>query len=125
MTAGLIIGFISSFLLKIVAFRLINDYVLVEELIIKKNIEIYVFSALVFGVVNLTIRPIIYLISLPIHFITLGLSSIFVNGLLLRIWEFGVNFFIPNAIIINGFYTYIVMGVVMAIISWVIHWVTK
>lgn len=42
-----------------------------------------VIVALVFGVINLVVKPIITLLTLPIHLITFGLFSFVINALLL------------------------------------------
>jgi len=40
-------------------------------------------SGLLVGIVNVTLRPILFLITLPLHIITLGLFSFVINALLL------------------------------------------
>jgi len=48
-----------------------------------ESFYIALIVALVFGVVNLTIKPILTLLTLPIHLITFGLFSFVINALLL------------------------------------------
>lgn len=42
-------------------------------------------AAIVLGVVNAVIRPVILVLTLPINLITLGLFTIIINGLMLKI----------------------------------------
>lgn len=61
----------------------------------------YVVLALIFGLVNLLIRPILKLVTCPFYILTLGLFSLIVNTLLfmLTFWignQFGVTNLIGN-----------------------------
>jgi putative membrane protein len=42
-------------------------------------------AALLLGIVNAFIRPVILIVTLPINFLTLGLFTFFINGILLLI----------------------------------------
>jgi len=61
----------------------------------------YVVLALIFGLVNLLIRPILKLVTCPFYILTLGLFSLIVNTLLFKLtfWignQFGVTNLINN-----------------------------
>ena len=45
----------------------------------------YLLVSLLFGLVNAVLGPLLYLIALPLTVVTLGLSALLVNGLLLAI----------------------------------------
>ncbi len=76
--------------------------------------------ALVFGVVNAFIRPIVKLLSLPLLVLTLGLFTFIVNAFMLQITEWlagplGLDFHIQN------FFWDAVMGaVIITIVSWAV-----
>ncbi|OEF97833.1 phage holin family protein [Desulfuribacillus alkaliarsenatis] len=53
-----------------------------------------VWAALILGVINITIRPIVCFLTLPITFLTLGLFTFVINGV----------FFLLVAHILEGFY---------------------
>lgn len=74
------------------------------------------WAALILGIFNITIKPIVKLLSLPITFLTLGLFTFVINGI----------FFLLVAHILDGFYVEgflaaILGSVVTSIISSVLH----
>lgn len=76
-------------------------------------------AALVMGIVNALIRPVLLLLSLPINVLTLGLFTLVVNGVVLWI--------VANltALNVNGFGAAIVGAIVLTVISWVLDAVVK
>jgi putative membrane protein len=87
--------------------------------------------ALIFGVVNAVIKPIVKLLSLPINVMTLGLFGLVINGalLLLVAWiadraeqGFSVGGFPPD-FSIDTIVAALVGGIVLSIVSTVIGWV--
>ncbi|GAA4427336.1 phage holin family protein [Georgenia halophila] len=76
--------------------------------------------ALVFTLVNMLVRPVVKLLSLPLYIITLGLFFLVVNALMLMLtgWITGFTDFGMN---VDGFGTAVVAGIVIAIISWLLH----
>ena len=72
--------------------------------------------ALVFGLVNAFIRPILKLLTLPIIFLTLGLFALVINGLMLWLTSalataLGLNFHV------EGCWTAILGALVVSIVS--------
>lgn len=72
--------------------------------------------ALVFGIVNALIRPVLKLISFPIVVLTLGLFTLVINALMLMLsaWfgrKFGLDFYV------NGFLAAFVGSIVVTIVS--------
>ena len=51
-----------------------------------------IVAAIVMGLINATIKPILQIISLPITFLTLGLFYLVINGLMMML----VSFFVPG-----------------------------
>jgi putative membrane protein len=87
--------------------------------------------ALIFGVVNAVIKPILKLLSLPISVMTLGLFGLVINGILLVLvaWladlghlTFSVGGFPPD-FSLDTIIAAIAGGVVLSIVSTVIGWV--
>lgn len=62
------------------------------------SFKIAAIAALVLGIINLTLRPILRLITLPLTLITVGLFSLVVNALCFWL----VTFFV-NGFVISGF----------------------
>ena len=76
-------------------------------------------AAVVFGVVNALIKPIVSLVSCPITVLTLGLFTLVINALMLMLTDyfapgFNVDGFIPA--LIGG----LVVGVVSTVLSFVL-----
>lgn len=69
-------------------------------------------AALVLGIVNAVIRPVIILLTMPINILTLGLLTIFINGLMLKIVSSVVVGFSAQ-----GFWATVVGALLLSIIS--------
>jgi putative membrane protein len=76
-----------------------------------------VFVALIFGVVNSFVRPIVAFLSLPLYVLTLGLFYFVVNALMLMLTSWLADQ-IDVAFHVDGFWTAVVGGVIIAIVSW-------
>lgn len=66
--------------------------------------------ALVLGLVNITIKPIVTLLTLPLNILTLGLFSLVINALMLAL----VAWFVPG-FAINDFFTAFVAAILLAL----------
>lgn len=71
-------------------------------------------AALVMGIVNALIRPVLLLLSLPVNVLTLGLFTLVVNGVVL--WLVAQL----TALNVAGFGGAIVGALVLTVISWVL-----
>ncbi|MDQ0415933.1 putative membrane protein [Croceifilum oryzae] len=71
--------------------------------------------AIVLGLVNLFIRPIISFLSLPIQIVTLGLFTLLINVGMLYVTAFLVNGFE-----IQNFISAIIASLIISVTSWVI-----
>jgi putative membrane protein len=73
-----------------------------------------IIAAVVFGAINLFIRPVILLLTLPINILTLGLFTLVVNALLVLL----VGVLVPG-FFVSGFWTALLFSVVLGVINWV------
>lgn len=71
-----------------------------------------VIAALVLAVVNVTVKPIVSLFSLPITFITLGLFSIVINALMLYV----VAWIVPGVETV-GFWQTVLASIIIGLLS--------
>ncbi len=69
-------------------------------------------AALVLGVVNAVIRPLVLFFTLPLNILTLGLFTLVVNALMLLIVKSVVNGFV-----VSGFWAAFFGSIVLAIVS--------
>ncbi|HEV7146941.1 MAG TPA: phage holin family protein [Pedococcus sp.] len=79
--------------------------------------------ALVFGVVNTFVRPIVKLLSFPFIILTLGLFTFIVNAFMLQLTEWlsgplGLSFTIRHF-----FWDAVLGALVITLVSMVLHWV--
>jgi putative membrane protein len=80
------------------------------------NWQTAVVAAIVIGIVNTLIRPVLQLIALPISILTFGIAAFFINvGLLYLTSKFVPGFYIAS------FTTAIIASVVLSLVSWFLH----
>ncbi len=79
-----------------------------------------IIAALILGIVNAVLRPILVIISLPLELITLGLFTLVINGLLF--WLVGA---LHVGLTVDGFWPAFLGAIVMAIVSWILSFVTR
>ena len=86
-----------------------------------------IFIAVVFGVLNFILHPILSILSFPIRILTLGFSSLLLNGILLWFLEKSVNFLeiAEVSISIDNFSTYVLAGILLSILNSVFGWLIK
>ena len=77
-------------------------------------------AALVLGLVNALVRPVITILTLPLTIITLGLFYLVVNGL-----AFGLAAALVPGFSVDGFGSAVLGALVVSIVSWVIGLVTN
>ncbi len=76
--------------------------------------------AVVLGLLNVTLKPLLMLLTLPLNIITLGLFSFVINaGLILLIATFVKGF------TVDGFMPALYGGALIAVIGWILHILTK
>jgi putative membrane protein len=84
------------------------------------SMQALVVSALVLGLVNALVRPVITILTLPLTIVTLGLFYLVVNGL-----AFGLAAALVRGFSVDGFGSAVLGALVVSIVSWVIGLVTK
>ena len=75
------------------------------------------FSALLLGVVNAIVRPILILLTLPFTIVTLGLFLLVINGLMLEL----VAVFI-HGFHVHGLWAAILGSIVVGLTGWIGSW---
>lgn len=80
--------------------------------IVVDNFYVALVAAVILGILNTVIRPILLILTLPITILTLGLFSFVLNGLL---FMFVASFI--EGFKVNGFLTALIGSILMSIIS--------
>ena len=76
--------------------------------------------ALVFGVVNAVVEPLVKLLSLPFIILTLGLFLIVINALMLMLTSW-ISEQINFRFVVDGFWTAVLGGIIITIATWILE----
>lgn len=84
----------------------------------------FTFLSILFVFLNWFVKPLVNLITLPVRFITVGLFTFVVNAFMLYMLELGVGFLqmFDTELVIIGWGTYIIVGLILSIANGIIHW---
>jgi len=77
--------------------------------------------ALVLGLINVFIKPIVKILSLPINILSLGLFSLVINGAMILLCSHFVDAFNIQGSNMSALGTAIAFGVVLSIINWILN----
>jgi putative membrane protein len=84
-----------------------------------RSTEILIAAALLLGIVNAIVRPILVILTLPITLLTLGLFLLVINGLMILL----VSHFLPG-FVVAGLGSAILASIIVSLTSWVMSgWV--
>jgi putative membrane protein len=85
-----------------------------------RKIGTLVVVALLFGLVNFLVKPIVKVLTFPLFILTLGLITLVVNALMLLLtsWLAGK---LDLSFHVEGFWTAVVGGLIISIVSWALH----
>jgi len=111
--------------MKIILQLAINVFALliVEYLIpgfILSDIKAAIVTAVVIGIVNTLIKPILQLITLPLSIFTFGITAFLINVTLLWL----TSIYVPGFEITN-FATAILASIMLSLVSWFLHKLAK
>ena len=110
--------FVIRLLVNAVAFWLIARYV--PGFHMTGGIWTPIIAALIFGLVNAIVRPIVLLLTLPISIVTLGLFVIVINALMFWL----VTWITPN-FKVDGFGPALIGALIMMVVSFIVNQVFK
>lgn len=88
----------------------------------------FLIAALIFGILNGFVKPILKIITLPFVFITAGLFTFVINMFLVWFAKYtlGILAFEGIEIIIAGsIFTYLSVGIIMAFVNMLIQWLAR
>ena len=86
-----------------------------------QRVGIIFVVALIFGLVNAIIKPVVQLISIPLYILTLGLIHIVINALMLWITSWITEYTTHWGLFIDDFWwTAIWAAIVLSVVSWLL-----
>lgn len=83
--------------------------------------HVSIVVALVLGLINVFIKPIVKILSLPINILSLGLFSLVINGAMISLCSHFVDAFNIQGSNMSALGTAIAFGVVLSIINWILN----
>ncbi len=102
-----------------VAIWLLQDITLTGDSTAKKAWTL-ILVALVFGLVNFLVKPIVKLISLPLFILTLGLITLVINALMLLLTSWLADQ-LDLSFHVEGFWTAVLGGLIISVVSWALN----
>ena len=107
-------------ILRLLLVWLINTVALVAVAYLMPSIQVASFgaalvAALVLGLVNAVVRPVLVLLTLPVTILTLGLFIFVLNGLLF--WMVGTWL---EGFEVGGFWSGVLGAIVFSVVSWLL-----
>lgn len=104
--------------MRILLVWLLNALALIAVAYLMPSISVASFTsaliaALILGLVNAVIKPILILLTLPVTIVTLGLFIFVINGLLFWL----VGSFVPG-FVVQGFWSGFLGAILFSIVSW-------
>jgi putative membrane protein len=99
---------------------LIVSGVEIEQASTQEQVLTLLVVALIFALVNIVVRPVVKLLSLPLYVLTLGLFTFIVNALMLWLtsWVAGL---LNVPFTVDGFWPAVLGGLVVSFISWLLN----
>jgi putative membrane protein len=71
--------------------------------------------AVIFGLVNALVKPVLKVLTLPFTIVTLGLFILVINAAMLQLTDF-----LTDGLTVTGFWTSIAGGIIISLVSWVL-----
>ncbi len=75
------------------------------------------FTAIVFGLLNTIIKPVLLIFTLPINVLTLGLFTVIINAVILELTDFWVASFR-----VEGFMVAVLAAILISLVSVILQW---
>lgn len=93
---------INSFVVLCVSYLLSTVYV--------ESVEVALVVAFVMGLISVTVKPVLLILTLPINILTLGLFTFVINALMIELADYIVPGFI-----VDGFLSALLFGLILSI----------
>lgn len=85
-----------------------------------KEVGTLLLVALVFGLVNVVVKPIVKLLTFPLFIVTLGLFTLVVNALMLLLTSWLADT-LDLSFHVEGFWTAVLGGLIVSVVAWALH----
>lgn len=94
-----------------------------DEIVYTGGIKFFVFGAIAMGALNSIVKPLLKLVTFPLHILTLGLSLVILNGIIFWLFEKIIDSMLIKdvSLQVKDFISYLLAGFLFGIINWVEH----
>ena len=102
--------------------------ILRSDFMIVGGIKGYVIAAVIFGLLDTVVKPILKLVSLPLMIITVGFFTFIINTFLVWFAKYALDVLQFQGVSIGvngGFLTYLAAGFLVAVLNTMITWLLK
>lgn len=92
------------------------------------SLTAFLIGGLLLGLLNISVKPLLKILSLPITFLTAGLFVFVINGfvLALLVWLLNaLNLGSAHILVLGGALTYIYAAVILGLFNLATHWLVK
>ncbi|MEU3284325.1 phage holin family protein [Streptomyces longwoodensis] len=87
-----------------------------------KGVGTLIVVALLFGLVNFLVKPVVQVLTFPLFVLTLGLITLVVNALMLLLTSWLADK-LDLSFHVEGFWTAVLGGLIISIVSWALNMV--
>lgn len=87
----------------------------------------FALGGLIMGILNSVVKPILKLLTFPLHILTMGLSIIILNGIIFWIFDFVLDTLIIKGVTMEvpSLRLYFFAGFIFGLINWVEHFFVR
>ncbi|MFJ9039816.1 phage holin family protein [Streptomyces sp. NPDC102406] len=85
-----------------------------------KKVGTLILVALIFGLVNFLVKPVVKVLTFPLFVLTLGLITLIVNALMLLLTSWLADK-LDLSFHVEGFWTAVLGGLIISIVSWALN----
>lgn len=87
------------------------------------DIYFFLLGGLVMGILNSIVKPVLKMLTLPLHILTIGISLILLNGVIFWMLDVVIDTLVIQGITLEipTLKTYFLAGLIFGIINWVEH----
>ena len=85
-----------------------------------KKVGTLLLVALVFGLVNFLVKPVVKVLTFPLFILTLGLITLVVNALMLLLTSWLADK-LDLSFHVEGFWTAVLGGLIISVVSWALN----
>lgn len=98
-------------------------YLLHSEITYTGGIAFFALGGIIMGLLNSLVKPVLKLLTLPLHILTMGLSLIILNGIIFWIFKVIIDTILVDGVTltITKLTTYLFAGFLFGLINWIEH----